>query len=139
MSPSRPLALAALLALAGPSVVLVPAPARGQGASTVPAEPTAVDPRGLREEAKTNWERDMRVIKEGQIDAETNRVTGLRDCKKDKACERQVMETYHDRQRELANQKTARTALYKKVLLEISELERQYKASQRARPAPPRP
>jgi len=138
MSRSRPLAIA-LLALAALLDTLVPIPARGQGAFAVPAEPTAVDPSGLRQEAKTHWETDMRIIKEGQIDAETNRTTGLRNCKHDKSCERQVMETYHDRQRELANQKTVKTADYKKILLEISELERQYKASQRPPPAAPRP
>jgi hypothetical protein len=52
----------------------------------------------------------MRVVKEDQIQAEADRVTGLRNGKKDKACERQVMDTYHDQQRELANQKTQKTA-----------------------------
>jgi hypothetical protein len=138
MSPSRPLALVALLALGVLSSALVPAPVLAQGAFAVPAEPKAVDPSGLRQEAKERWESDMRVIKEGQIQAESDRTVGLRNCKKDKACEKQVMDTYHDKQRELVNQKTQRTALHKQVLLEIAELERRHKESQRAGQAPRR-
>ena len=136
MSRSRPLAITGLLALAALSGAVVPALVMGQGGFAVPAEPTVPNPSGLRKEAKDTWETDMRVLKEEQIQAESDRTVGLRNCKKDKACERQVMDAYHDRQREIANQKTQKTAQYKKILLEISEMERRYKQSQRARPAP---
>ena len=139
MSPPRSLVIANLLALAVLSSALAPAPVLAQGgAFPVPAEPKAVDPSGLRQEEKARWESDMRVIREGQIQAEADRTVGLRNCQKDKACAKQVMDAYHDRQRELANQKTQRTAQHKQVLLEIAELERRWKESQRATQAPRR-
>ena len=138
MSPSRSLTVAAVLALAVLSGALVPAPVLAQGARSVEGEPKAIDPSGLRQEQKADFERAMREIREGQIQAEADRTVGLRNCKKDKACERQVMDVYHDRQRELANQKTQKTAQYKIVLGEIAELERRWKEDQRTRQAPRR-
>jgi hypothetical protein len=138
VSPSRSLTVAAVLALAVLSGALVPAPVLAQGARSVEEEPKAIDPSGLRQEQKADFERAMREIREGQIQAEADRTVGLRNCKKDKACERQVMDAYHDRQRELANQKTQKTAQYKIVLGEIAELERRWKEYQRTRQAPRR-
>jgi len=132
MRPSRSLAVAclALAALAG---TFAPTPVLAQGARTPEEEPKAMDPSGLRQEQKANFETQMRLIREGQIQAEADRTVGLRNCKKDKACERQVMDSYHDRQRELANQKTQKTAQYKIIQGEIAELERKWKAYQRER------
>jgi hypothetical protein len=131
MSQPRSSIARALLVIVALGGVLAPASTMGQ----LPA-PAPPNPGRLRQAEQTRWEGDMRAIRKGQIEAEAARTVGLRNCKSDKACERQVMDAYHDQQRELANQKTLANAKHKETLLEIAEMERQWKEYQRANPAP---
>ena len=63
-----------------------------------------------------------------KIDASARRTIGHRNCQADKACHAQVDQTYQDEIREIDTRITQLIATRRTPLLEISEMEREWKA-----------
>ena len=126
-----PLALVVLIALgSGPMT------AGGAAAQTPPRGPgmpneNIPDPRGLRDQRKIQYDKEMRVLREKKIDAATRRTVGRRNCKSDRACIAQVEETYKDEVRQIDNETTEVIATHRKALMEIQEMEREWKTYER--------
>ena len=112
-----PLTLALLAALALPAVAAPPAPNE-----SIP------NPQGLREQEQIRHDKAMRVLKEQKIDASPQRTFDRRSCGNDHGCILGVEARYRDKVIAIDKKMPEETALHRKALLEIAEMERQYRS-----------
>lgn len=123
------LALALLATLALPAIAAPPAP-----------DENTPNPQRLREQEQIRYDQAMRVLQEQKIDMNTQRTIDRRNCKNDRGCMQQVEAQYRDKVIAIDNKMTEEIALHRKALLEIAEMDRQYRSYGRLQqPQPTQP